>query len=107
MKRQDDTFLEAVEQELVSWRSMHPHASFAEIEAAVEDRVRQVRARLLEQTVAAGFQEEQPICPHCGATMRPRTQTDRQVVVQGEERVEVTGAYVVCPICGTGLFPPG
>ena len=39
--------------------------------------------------------------------MRPRTQTDRQVVVQGEERVEVTGAYVVCPICGTGLFPPG
>ena len=107
MNRQDNDFLEAVERDLQSWHSTHPRASFAEIEAAVEDRVRQLRARLLEQTVAAGFQEEQPACPHCGTTMLPRTQTDRQVVVQGEERVDVAGAYMVCPACGTGLFPPG
>ncbi len=106
MNRQDDDFLEAVERDLVSWRSTHPRASFAEIEAAVEDRIRQVRARLLEETVAAGFQEEHPACPHCGTTMLPRTRTDREVIVQGEEAVPVAGAYVVCPACGRGLFPP-
>ena len=107
MKRQDDGVLQGVEQDLQRWRSTHPRASFAEIEAAVEERVRQVRARLLEQTVATGFQEEHPACPHCGATMRPRTQAEREVVVPGEEVVPVTGAYVVCPQCGTSLFPPG
>jgi|SRR5947209_6432228 len=107
MKRQDTTIVETVERDLQNWRSTHPRATFAEIETAVEERIQQLRARLLEHTVVAGFQEEHQACPRCGATMRPRTQTERTVVVQGEEAVAVHGAYVVCPACGTGLFPPG
>ena len=107
MKRDESTPLEGVERDLRRWRSTHPHASFAEIEAAVEEQVRKVRAQLLEDTVAAGFHDEQPTCPHCGTRMQPRTQADRQVVVQGDEAVQVHGAYVTCPACGTGLFPPG
>ena len=107
MNRQDKDFFGAVERDLVSWRSTHPRATFAEIEAAVEERIRQVRARLLEETVQAGFPEEHPACPQCGTTMRPRTQAEREVVVQGDEVVPVTGVYVVCSACGAGLFPPG
>jgi YgiT-type zinc finger domain-containing protein len=107
MNQRDKNIVDAVEQDLASWRSTHPRATFAEIEAAVEDRIRQVRARLLEKTVAAGFHDEHPACPQCGTTMLPRTRTDRAVIVQGEEAVQVEGAYVVCPVCGTGLFPPG
>ena len=105
-QRDDETFFDTLERDLRSWRSTHPHATFAEIEGAVEERVRQLRARLLEDTVATGFQEEHPACPHCGTTMLPRTQADREVIVQGEEAVRLAGAYVVCPVCGTGLFPP-
>jgi NMD protein affecting ribosome stability and mRNA decay len=107
MKRQDEDFFAAVERDLQSWRSTHPRATFAEIEAAVEERIRQVRARLLEETVDSGFQEEHPVCSQCGATMRPRTRAKREVIIQGEEAVPVGGTYVVCPACGSGLFPPG
>jgi uncharacterized protein with PIN domain len=104
---QDKDVMDAVKRDLRSWRQTHPGATFAEIEAAVEERIHQVRAQLLEETVAAGFQEERPACPHCGTTMLPRTRAEREVVVQGEERVQVAGAYVACPTCGRGLFPPG
>lgn len=102
-----DEQMTAIHRDLRAWRATHPRASFAEIEAAVEDRIRQLRARFLEETVAAGFRDEHPACPHCGATMLPRTQVDREVVVQGDEKVQLEGAYVTCPACGTGLFPPG
>src|SRR3954452_4334475 len=107
MTQQHDDSLTMVSRELDGWRTTHPCATFAEIEAAVEERIQQVRAQLLERMVAAGFQERQPACPHCGIRMRPRTQQEREVVVQGDQTVQVTGPYVVCPACGTGLFPPG
>jgi hypothetical protein len=107
MNRENSKAFETAERDLRRWRATHPHASFAEIEAAVEEQVRRLRAQLLEDTVAAGFHNEQPTCPHCGTLMQPRTQADRRVMVQGDEAVQVTGAYVVCPACGTGLFPPG
>ena len=106
MTRQNRDVLGGVQRDLQAWRATHPQATFAEIEGAVEERIRQIRAQLLEETVATGFQEVHPACPHCGTTMRPRTRLMRTVVVPGEEAVGVEGAYVVCPACETALFPP-
>jgi hypothetical protein len=42
-----------VERDLDAWQSVHPRATFAEMEIAVEERITQLRARMLEQRVAA------------------------------------------------------
>jgi hypothetical protein len=39
--------------------------------------------------------------------MLVRSRPERTVIVQGDEAVRLRRPYVVCPACGTGLFPPG
>jgi len=97
------------------WRTAHPKATFAEIQAAVDERVDQLRARLLQEVAlasqAAGGAElaatERPVCPDCDERMVPRGTHERTVLVQGEQEVTLTRSYFVCPMCGQGLFPPG
>src|SRR5437762_14384401 len=50
----------AVFQEMAVWRQAHPHATFAEIEAAVEDRLGALRAELIEDTVATSAEAREP-----------------------------------------------
>jgi len=57
--------------------------------------------------VTQGFVEEEPACPRCSQRMVPRSSSERQVVVRGDEQVRLERSYVVCPGCGLGLFPPG
>jgi YgiT-type zinc finger domain-containing protein len=95
-----------VERDLDSWQSLHPRATFAEMETAVEERVAHLRARLLEQRVERSVSEEHPACPTCGATMVPRSRATREVIVAGDEAVHLERPYVRCPVCGTGFFPP-
>lgn len=103
----DENMMSEVERGMARWRSTHPHATFAEIEAAVEEQITRIRVQLLEEVVAAGLTQDHPICPACGTTMAPRRQGERQLTVQGDEAVHLERSYVVCPSCGTGLFPPG
>ena len=103
----DDELMAEVRSAMQQWRGTHPHATFAAIEQAVEEQITRIRVRMLEQVVAAGPTQEQPICPACGTTMVPRSQQTRELTVQGDEAVQLDRAYTVCPSCGTGLFPPG
>ena len=56
------------------WRKEHPHATWAEIEAAVDERINQLRAQLIQDVVQMGEtedwsaipQEERPRCATCG-----------------------------------------
>jgi NADH pyrophosphatase NudC (nudix superfamily) len=96
-----------VQRELASWRSTHPRATFAEIERAVEQQIEQLRAHMLAENAEAGFLEERPLCPKCGATMTPRVQSTKRVVVQGDRALDLERTYLVCRSCGEGLFPPG
>jgi YgiT-type zinc finger domain-containing protein len=102
----DEEMMAGVRRTMEQWRGTHPHASFAEIEQAVEEQITQIRVQMLEQVVAAGPKQEQPICPACGTTMVPRSQQTREITVQGDEAVHLDRSYAVCPSCGTGLFPP-
>lgn len=103
----DEELMAEVRGAMASWRGTHPHATFAEIEEAVEGQIARIRARMLEQVVAEGPKQERPICRACGATMAPRSEAERQLTARGDRAVHLRRSYAVCPSCGTGLFPPG
>ena len=99
---------------LRDWRTAHPRATFAEIEAAVEERLRRLRAQLLQDvalTSAAAVWPDtptaaRPACPDCGTALQSRGQHTRTLTVQGDQAVPLARTYGVCPACGAGLFPP-
>jgi len=107
MTTPSDDLMDRVRRELASWQATHPDATFAEIETAVEDQIERVRAALLQEHLESLHVEERPRCPECGTTMVPRSRSARTVILAGDEPVRLDRTYVVCPACGTGLFPPG
>jgi NADH pyrophosphatase NudC (nudix superfamily) len=104
-----------VEQGLADWRAAHPKATFREIEAALDERLTRMKARLLEEAALAsevvdlGRQApaERPRCGECGERVQPRGQRTRRIMIRGDQMVELRRSYAVCPACGTGYFPPG
>ena len=100
---------------LRDWRVAHPTATFAELEAEVDERLDTVRARVLGDLAVAspatGGEEiaatERPTCPECGASMEARGQRTRHLTVPGNQTIPLRRRYWVCPACGAGLFPPG
>lgn len=96
-----------VHRALSAWQATHPRATFAEIEAAVEEQIRTMRAQLLAEYAGASWHEEHPACPRCGAPMVPRRRGSRTVITQGEHAVQLDRSQVACPSCGEVLFPPG
>lgn len=106
---------EAVLTGMTEWRLQHPRATLAEIEAAVDERLAPVRARMVERMALASASADiagRPIgerarCPGCGKELRPRGKKSRTVVTQGGQELRFERDYAVCRSCGTGLFPPG
>lgn len=97
--------------EMDAWREAHAHATFAEIEAAAEDRLGPVRIALIQDAVAAQADgevaAERPSCADCGHALEARGTRERAVTVRGNRMVRVRRQYLVCPACGAGVFPPG
>jgi hypothetical protein len=100
---------------LKDWRFQHPRASLAQIEAAVDERLAGLRARLVERLALASRAadlsgrpaRERARCADCGAELRPRGKKTRAVLTQGGQELRLERDYAVCPACGAGLFPPG
>jgi predicted RNA-binding Zn-ribbon protein involved in translation (DUF1610 family) len=80
--------------------------SFAEMETiAVE--VGQVIGRALLRAMAEQQEPEgKPKCPSCGEKMYRRGQNQRQMKTSAGV-VRIQRNRWVCPVCSTGLFPPG
>lgn len=100
----------AVAEAVAHWRESHPKATLAEIEAVVDDQVNRFRARLIEgaaQASEAANALERLACEQCGRPLQARGRARRRWQTQGGQRVEVERAYVSCPQCGGGFFPPG
>lgn len=97
------------------WRSAHPRATLTEIEEALDSRLAAVRARMLEDValrsaavaVQAMDADARPVCPTCGQQLQARGQEQRTLTTQGDQSITLTRSRAVCPVCGTGLFPPG
>jgi YgiT-type zinc finger domain-containing protein len=97
---------------LRDWRAAHPRATFAEIEAVVDERLNGMRARMLEDLALASAAAEATAagpgaCPECGHALQRRGMQTRTLTVQGDQAVHLQRPYAVCPACGTGVFPPG
>ncbi len=96
------------------WQHGHPHATFDEIEEAVQQEIVRLQAQLVEDVLAARVTgvsasdalPERPVCPSCHAQMRPCGRRAREVVSRMGQPVRVERDYYVCPTCGAGLFPP-
>jgi predicted RNA-binding Zn-ribbon protein involved in translation (DUF1610 family) len=96
------------------WRLQHPKATFREIEAAVDERLSRVRARMLEDaallsraTEAQAEAAEVPLnCPACGTPLQARGKQSRDLVTQPDQPIHLERQYAVCPPCGQGFFPP-
>jgi ribosomal protein S27AE len=100
---------------LADWRAAHPTATFREIEAELDVRLNQVRARVLADLamastaadLRAASRAERPRCTSCGAVLHARGASDRTVLTQGGAEVRLERSYATCPRCGDGSFPPG
>jgi RNase P subunit RPR2 len=97
---------------VAQWRMAHPQATLAEIEQAVDEQMNRLRAQLIEQaaqvSTAAGSEASQGlVCEQCGQALQARGRARRRWQTQGGQQVEVERAYVTCPQCGGGFFPPG
>ena len=107
--------MDEVQTGMREWRTAHPTASFAEIEAAVDERLAGVRARMLEAAALASraadigglAAAERPQCPDCGQPLVERGRHTRTLTAVGDQAVQLERSYAVCPSCGRGLFPPG
>ncbi len=97
------------------WRLQHPKATLREIEAALDERLGHLRARMLEDAALASAASdlnhaadgERPRCPACGAVLAARGQAARTLTTHLDQTLHLTRSYAVCPQCGAGLFPPG
>lgn len=105
---------QAMRRRLRAWRHAHPHASFDEIEDAVQAEITRWQAHLVEQLLpaetptdaAADRQEASPICGTCGRRMQRSGRRRREVQSRLGQPIVLERDYYVCPACGTGLFPP-
>jgi hypothetical protein len=99
---------------LADWRAAHPQATFAELEAAVDQRLNRLRARMLADLAlaspaadwSAAGEGARPRCPDCGAPLQARGRRTRALTVQGDQAVQLSRQYATCPACGAGVFPP-
>jgi len=96
-----------------AWREAHPTATLAEIEAALDERLHGLRARLLEDAALASAAADltasaaRPACPACGERMRSDGTEARRLTTVGDRTLTLRRSRARCPACGTGLFPPG
>lgn len=120
MRQEDfDRDWEAASKELLTgmkaWRLAHPKATLAEIERALDRRMRELRGEMLEDLAQASdvadvralSEEERPVCLHCGRRLGPRGQERRVLETDGDQEITLMRSYAVCPHCKAGIFPPG
>ena len=87
---------------VAQWRAVHPQATLAESEYAVDEQMHRLRAQMIEQaaqdSAAAESEASQGlVCEQCGQPLQ----------AHGGQQVEVERTYVSCPQCGGGFVPLG
>ena len=97
------------------WQREHSQASLREIEVALDERLAQLRAQMLEDSLRlserSDWQQqpaaERPRCAHCGTAVVARGQQTRWLQSTGGHEMKLERTYGTCPSCGEGFFPPG
>lgn len=97
---------------MTEWRQQHPKATLREIEVELDERMAQVRAKMLEDLAAASKVADwpegaAPRCPECGQPMAKGGAATRQLTTHGGKEIKLKRQYARCPACGAGFFPSG
>lgn len=95
---------------LRKWREKHPQATMREIEKEIDQRMSEMRARLIADTVmrSAGTgkgKEKKEVCPKCGGAVKKKGKKKRNLETNGGQAIEFEREYVTCQSCGHGFFP--
>ena len=96
-----------------AWRTRHPTATLTEIEDELDRRWYRLRARVVEDAALRSAATDlsttaaRPVCPTCGEPMQADGREARRLTTTGDETVTLVRAHARCPVCGSGLFPPG
>jgi ribosomal protein S27AE len=99
---------------MTTWRAAHPTATWAEIEAALEERLAALRGRMLQDAAQASAASDfrgaaaaaRPRCPECGAALVAVGQERRHLTTAHERPISLERTRGRCPACGAGVFPP-
>ena len=99
---------------MAEWRVQHPTATLREIEAAIDEHLAQVRARMLQDAALLSAAADlralpaaaRPVCPDCGQRLEARGQEARRLTTRHDQPITLRRTRAVCPQCGTALFPP-
>ncbi len=96
------------------WRIQHPKATLREIEAALDERLARLRARMLQDAALAsaaadwrGASEGEVRCPQCGHVLRAAGEHERCLQTNAGQEVVLKRQYGICPACGERFFPSG
>jgi hypothetical protein len=100
--------------EVNQWRTIHPKATFQELEQALHERLSRLEAQALQEAAqnrpasdwSQAPERDQPCCPACGTPLLARGQHIRHLQGSGGQDVTLRRHYGTCPRCGLGLFPP-
>jgi YgiT-type zinc finger domain-containing protein len=107
-KAQWREFSEQVFEDVLKWREKHPHATMREIEKELDDRIFELRAKMLADTAGGNGEVIREVkCPDCGARMVRKGKKKRTLLLREGQEVELEREYLVCLECGRGIFPPG
>jgi ribosomal protein L34E len=96
------------------WRLQHPKATLREIEAALDEQLSRVRARLLQDVAPASAARdlsaagagERPRCPACELSLEGRGQQARELTTYHDRTIRLERSYAACPRCAAGVLPP-
>lgn len=98
---------------IAEWREQHPQATLREIEAEIDKRLSELRAKMISDTAMASARAgwktgpRGVVCPKCGERLEKKGKKTRKLATQGGREVELIREYGLCPKCGQGIFPPG
>lgn len=106
--------VDAVMTGMKEWRLQHPRATLREIEVALDERLAQMRARMLQDLALASAaakvgeatEEDRPTCPTCGGPLEARGEEPRTLTTTYNQPITLRRSYAYCPACAAGLFPP-
>lgn len=93
--------------EIQHWHQEHKQATWSEVEAEVDRRLQAVHQSVMQAVTTEDDLSPEIPCPTCQHPMRAVGKRTRQVQSQRGPQVPLLRTYFVCPVCETGLFPPG
>ncbi|MBU6333185.1 MAG: hypothetical protein KGS47_02180 [Chloroflexi bacterium] len=99
--------------EMRAWRLAHPKTTLRAIEVALDARLNQMRARMIEDRALAGSAADWaatpaaavPRCPACDHPLEERGANSRTLQTHGGQARTMERTYGVCPACAAGQTP--